>query len=166
MNRFVFSAALVVGLAPAFAMANDSAPAPTFAPQLKPGDHVRIATAGAALVRGSQTLGTLEPGQGAVVAELREPWVGVYVQSGDESQSGWIRLSDLIPASAPRQAACPASPVAYTVAYPPPVQSTTAATAVAAGVVASRPARDPFLIGRYERFENDPNMHVWEPWRR
>ncbi len=35
-----------------------------------------------------------------------------------------------------------------------------------APVPVKRECRDEFLIGRYDRHETDPNVHVWEPWRR
>jgi hypothetical protein len=143
--------------------------APPAEPQFQPGDIVIVAAEQAKLMRGDQLVATLPQGRQVVVVEVREAWVGTHVLVNDENKAGWIHMSHFLPMEQPAQI-LPASQ-RYAAAYPSAAYLSDAATVPSSERATTRVSvvageSDPYMIGRQQRHETDPNMHVWEPWRR
>jgi hypothetical protein len=115
--------------------------APAGAPRFQAGDVLIVAAANARLMWGEQVVTAVPRGQRVVVVEVRDGWVGTHVTVNGQAKSGWMAVGEFLPS---------ASPVAVCVCESRP--------AITADVEA-------FLIGRYQRHETDPDIHVWEPWR-
>ncbi len=148
---------------------------PAVEPRFRPGDTLAVASERAQLLIGDQVLALLRKGQRVIVAEVREPWVGTHVMHGGEKKAGWIHIHDFLP---PAGAGHPDGTATATAESVPQVQISTSASATVAeaaerapcvflrsGRSAEREYWDDFLIGKYDRHETDPNIHVWEPWR-
>jgi hypothetical protein len=144
------SLAILLGTAPLLPASQPAAP--QTAPGFQAGDTLLVATENTALRMGDKVLATLSCGRPVTVTEVREGWVGVCVLTDGRRSHGWVQSSHVLPAgqmqmasSSGAQLACVASP--------------------ASTCVEDADSSDPFLVGRYQRHELDPNMHVWEPWR-
>lgn len=101
------------------------------------GDVLRIASESASLMLGQQVLGALPKGRPIVITEVRKAWIGTHLPVNGRQVAGWIHLADFVPRE----------DLGGTVANPSPYW-------------------DDWLTGRHLRHETDPNIHVWEPWRR
>lgn len=157
-TRRIPTALLLVIAANGVGRAGDPS-APQTHPHFRAGDTVTVALDSARIMLGQQVVGTLPHGHRVLVAEVRDGWVGMHAQVQGQQQSGWMRMSDFIPGD---NSASPATAQAYA-AYRPVVAES---TPVVPYVCTAGPGvGDQFLIGRYQRHEVDPNMHVWEPWR-
>jgi len=148
---------------------------PAAAPQFQAGDTLVVASERANLMLGDQVISVLGEGTRIVVVEFRDRWVGTHVVVQGQRKAGWVWVRDFLPANGavkPGQktlagAGSASQPQVYAAA-----ESTVSEAAEPAPRV-SRPVwtraaperRDPFLIGKYDRHETDPNVHVWEPWR-
>jgi len=134
----------------------DSGQAPRAEPRFKAGDTLVIAAERSNLMLGQAVVAAIPKGQRIVVVEFRDPWVGTYAAANGQKKAGWIRVTDVVPgngdsARAPVRSAPPPTPVGNRL------------------LLRSTPPADPwdaYLIGYYLRHETDPNIHVWEPWRR
>jgi hypothetical protein len=157
--------ALVFCPFPVAAAANAAGP-PATEPQFQAGDTVTIASENAQLMLGERFLGPVPKGVQVLVVEVRDPWIGTQVMVDGRRTAGWIRVDDLLPSGVASQPQLhttyrPTLPeVAFEAVEPPRYV-----------VVPCRPmpADDEsaaFMIGKYDRHETDPNVHVWEPWRR
>lgn len=164
--------ALLIGCS-AFARA-ESAAAPPTEPAFKPGDTLTVASQHASLRIGENVVATLPRGHRVLVAEVRDRWVGTLASVDGQPKAGWIQTHEFLPADTP---AVPCTALLSSTgtaqvhtAYR--LSESGAPTPVAVGREVSTAYRfdhhdrDPFVTGRYERHETDPNMHVWEPWRR
>jgi hypothetical protein len=147
---------------------------PAVEPRFQAGDTLAIASEGADLMLGEQVIAVLSRGKRIVVVEVRDAWVGTHVIVQGEKKAGWVRVHDFLPpAGAAKRGeravagADSVSQAAYTTADS--VVSEAAEAAPRVSQPGSRPVereyRDAFLIGKYDRHETDPNVHVWEPWR-
>jgi len=124
---------------------------PTASPtplDFKTGDTLHVAADRTDLMVGSKILATLSRGKPVVVTEVRDGWIGVCVSTDGQHLHGWVQpphfqTTSTAASSTGPQLACTAS----------------------SSCVEVCDDSDPFLVGRYERHELDPNMHVWEPWR-
>lgn len=148
--------------------------APGAAPELKAGDVLAVAVDRTNLMLGDQVVAAVPRGQQLLVMETRDHWIGGQTMIDGRQLSGWVRMEDFIPRNlAPGLAgaspATPGGPRPYTVGYEPAAASPPPQPAVVTMPIvapaASRSYSDAWLIGRFERHEPDPNMHVWEPWR-
>jgi len=143
--------------------------APPAQPQFQPGDIVVVAAEQAKLMRADQLVATVPQGRRVVVVEVREAWVGTCVLVNDEHKTGWIHMSHFLPLEQPAQILQASQ--GYSAAYPSAAYLSDAATVPSNTWLTTRGSAqagesDPFLVGRQQRHETDPNMHVWEPWRR
>jgi hypothetical protein len=143
--------------------------APPAEPQFQPGDIVVVAAEQAKLMRGDELVATVPQGRRVVVVEVRQAWVGTHVMVNDENKAGWIHMSHFLPLERPAQVVPAAQ--GYSAAYPSAAYLSEAATVPSNTLVTTRESvqageSDPYLVGRQQRHETDPNMHVWEPWRR
>jgi hypothetical protein len=126
--------------------------APLATPAFTPGAMLTVTSPQAGLQLGSSVIATLSRGQRVVVAQVHDQWIGTLVSVDGQQKAGWIESSHFLPADPPTMACAarlPADVQVYTANRLPVTDSD-----------------DPFLIGRFQRYETDPNMHVWEPWRR
>jgi hypothetical protein len=150
--------------------------APAAQPQFKPGDVLAVADDNVSLMIGGQAVTAVPKGHRVLVVESRETWIGTSLTVNGEVKSGWIAAKNFIPSNCPPPApvalvAQAITPGAYTAFRPvTPEQPAAAPPLAVAPPVRERPVfverRDEYTIGYYERHETDPNMHVWEPWRR
>jgi len=154
---------------------NSSDRPPAAIPQFQPGDTLVVASQHANLMLGDQVITVLGKGTRVVVVEFRNRWVGTHVVVQGQRKAGWVWIRDFLPSNGalkPGQNAVAGAGSALQPQVSVVAESTAAAAAGPArrvGRAGWTPAepeyRDPFLIGKYERHETDPNVHVWEPWR-
>lgn len=148
--------------------------APAVEPSFRVGDTLTVASESAKVMIGSRVIGSAHKGQRILVVEVRNQWVGTQVMVAGEKKAGWIRARDFVPSAS---AARPGEKtVAATDADLQPQISTTARSIVTEAVEpsttvplrvaapAEREHLDAFMVGRYDRHETDPNVHVWQPW--
>ncbi len=130
--------------------------APQAEPRFKAGDTLVIAAERSNLMLGQAVVTAMPKGHRIVVVEFRDPWVGTYASVNGQKKSGWIRVADVVPGNGDSARE--------------PVRSAPPATTVGNRLLLrSTPPPEPwdaYLIGYYLRHETDPNVHVWEPWRR
>ena len=161
----LLAAILVLASASAWAVesaASDASGAPAAEPRFKPGDTLLVAAEGANLMLGNEVITAVRKGQRIVVVEVRHPWVGTYVMVNNQKKVGWIRSKEFIPADLPALAAS-AGPQVYS-SYRPVAEPAAAPVRVYVAPSSSS-VDDAYLVGKYQRHELDPNVHVWEPWR-
>ena len=166
----LLAAILVFASASAWAVepvASDASQAPAAEPRFKPGDTLLVAAERANLMLGNDVIAAVRKGQRIVVVEVRHPWVGTYVMANNQKKVGWIRSKEFLPADIPALAASAessAGPQVYS-SYRPVAEP--AAAPVRVYVAPSNTGvDDAYLVGKYQRHELDPNVHVWVPWRR
>jgi hypothetical protein len=141
--------------------------APGEEPRLKVGSTLVIAADSANLMVGSAVVATIPKGQRIVVVEVRDSWVGTYVLVNGQKRAGWIGSADFVPSGGPVKP----EPQIYTASESTTVTEPAQSPAkVRVRVPAVSDARDDYFrdynTGYYTRHETDPNVHVWEPWRR
>jgi hypothetical protein len=158
-NEFVVAcvAGIILFSTPLFAAKpklNSADQPPAVEPRFKAGDTLAIAAENADLMLGDQVIAAMGKGQRIIVVEVRDSWIGTHVVLQGEKKAGWIRMHDLLPPALAGQRE------GSTVA-----QSNETTHRVYRCTHAEQEHRDAFLIGKYDRHETDPNVHVWEPWR-
>jgi len=137
--------------------------APHEEPRFKAGDALAVAANSASVMLADQVVGVLPKGQRIVVVEVRDGWVGAHARVDGRLVAGWVQSTDFVPAGVACLTVSEATSGTQVHTAYRPVVTELIPTLVAP---ARDYGRDEFLIGRQERHETDPNMHVWEPWRR
>ncbi len=138
----------------------DSGQAPQAEPRFKAGDTLVIAAERSNLMLGKAVVTAMPKGHRIVVVEFRDPWVGTYATVNGEKKAGWLRVTDVVPGNGgPAQRPVQPAPRPTTVGNP-------VGNRVLVRSVPSQDPWDAYLTGYYLRHETDPNVHVWEPWRR
>jgi hypothetical protein len=146
--------------------------APSAEPSFRPGDTLAVASERADVMYGAKVVSSVRKGQQIIVVEVRQPWIGTYVIVDNQKKAGWIRSTDFIPTAAAAQTGArfitasesSAGAQSYT-AYKPVAEPAPASPRICVSPSPSFRVDDDFLIGKYDRHEVDPNVHVWEPWR-
>jgi hypothetical protein len=138
-----------------------SGQAPRTEPSFQPGDVLTVAPARANLLRGADVVAVVSGGQRLVVVEVRDQWIGTYVETNGAKKAGWLRATDFVPVA---EAARPQEGQACLCA----MQTTTAGapTPVAAYPTGGRYTRDYYQDYKtsYYSHEPDPDIHAWQPW--
>lgn len=62
----------------------------------KAGEQVKIASDGVKLMRGRDTIATLQKGQQINILEVEGQWLGTSIETGGETKAGWVANKNVI----------------------------------------------------------------------
>lgn len=139
----------------------------------KAGGHVKIVGDGVKLMRGHDTLATLNNGQEVSILKVQGNWLGTSIEIGGETKAGWVAARNVVGITdshepPPKPARVGNEP--QTQATTPCHQTTYRSTNRYTGSVNSY-WKDPYGLRAYDPTiplvragEWDPNIHVWDPW--
>jgi hypothetical protein len=69
---------------------------PVVVDAFKAGEQVKIAGDGVKLMRGHDTIATLNQGQEITVLKVQGRWLGTSIEIGGETKSGWVAVGSVI----------------------------------------------------------------------